>query len=112
MVLVTAQDLLTGDGTTSVIQADLRDPDGLLGHADLRRLIDFGQPVGLMERVSVGAAKSPRSWRIGPLARRTLDEPHAVSPGSHRQPSKRSPAPADSALMWPNSVGRTVTGRS
>ncbi len=41
MVLVTAQELLTEDG-------DLRDPDGLLDHPELRRLIDFDQPVGLL----------------------------------------------------------------
>lgn len=48
MVLATAQDLLTDDGTTAVVQADLRDPDALLGDPDLRRLIDFDQPVGLL----------------------------------------------------------------
>ncbi len=48
MVLVTAPDLLTDDGTTAVIQADLREPDGLLSHPDMRRLIDFGRPVGLL----------------------------------------------------------------
>jgi hypothetical protein len=48
MVLATAEELLTDDGATAVIKADLRDPDGLLGHSDLRRLIDFDQPTGLL----------------------------------------------------------------
>lgn len=48
MVLATAQELLTGDGTTAVIHADLRDPDALLSHPDLRGLIDFARPVGLL----------------------------------------------------------------
>ena len=40
--------LLAGDGTTSVLLGDLRDPDGILGHPELRRLVDFTQPVGLL----------------------------------------------------------------
>jgi hypothetical protein len=40
--------LLAEDGTTTVITADLRDPDGLLGHRSLRALIDLSQPVGLL----------------------------------------------------------------
>lgn len=48
MVLATAQELLTGDGTTAVIQADLREPDVLFANPDLRRLIDFDRPVGLL----------------------------------------------------------------
>jgi hypothetical protein len=48
MVRVLAKDLLTEGGHTAVIQADLRDPDALLGHPELLALIDFGQPVGLL----------------------------------------------------------------
>jgi hypothetical protein len=48
MVLATAQQLLTGDGTTAVIQADLREPDALLANPELRALIDFDRPVGLL----------------------------------------------------------------
>jgi S-adenosyl methyltransferase len=36
------------DGTTAVIVADLRDPDAVLGNAQVRALIDFGVPVGLL----------------------------------------------------------------
>jgi S-adenosyl methyltransferase len=48
MVLVTAADLLTGDGTTAVVQADLREPEALLANPELRQLIDFSRPVGLL----------------------------------------------------------------
>jgi hypothetical protein len=48
MVLATAQELLTSDGTTAVIQADLRDPDTVLGDPDLRKLVDFDRPAGLL----------------------------------------------------------------
>jgi len=32
----------------TVIQADLRDPGRILGHPEVRRLLDFSQPVGLL----------------------------------------------------------------
>jgi hypothetical protein len=48
MVLVLAKELLTDDGSTAVIQADLRDPQAVLGHPELREMIDFGEPVGLL----------------------------------------------------------------
>jgi len=48
MVLVLARELLTDDGRTAVVQADLRDPDAVLNNDDVRRLIDFDQPVGLL----------------------------------------------------------------
>jgi hypothetical protein len=48
LVLAYASKLLTDDGTTAVIHADLRDPDSVLNHPDLRALIDFSQPIGLL----------------------------------------------------------------
>jgi hypothetical protein len=48
MVAAHAGALLANDGTTTLITGDLRQPDIVLGHPDLRRLIDFGQPVGLL----------------------------------------------------------------
>jgi hypothetical protein len=43
-----ADELLTDDGSTAVIQADLRDPDALLAEPGLRALINFDEPVGLL----------------------------------------------------------------
>jgi hypothetical protein len=40
--------MLAGVPGTAVIEADFRDPDALLGHPEARRLIDFGQPAGLL----------------------------------------------------------------
>jgi hypothetical protein len=48
IVALYAGQLLTADGTTAVITADLRDPDSVLGHPGLRALIDFTEPVGLL----------------------------------------------------------------
>lgn len=48
MVGAHASSLLAGDGSTAVIIADLREPDAVLGHPDVRRLVDFRKPAGLL----------------------------------------------------------------
>lgn len=48
MVLEYGTYLISGDVTAAVIQADMRDPDAVLGNATLRRLIDFGEPVAVL----------------------------------------------------------------
>ncbi len=48
MVELHSRALLDSGGTISVICADLRDPDAILDHPGLRKLIDFGEPVGLL----------------------------------------------------------------
>jgi hypothetical protein len=78
MVLMYARELLTDAGTTAVIQADLRDPDRLLADPDLRRLIDFSQPVGvLMTAVLQFVADASDPWAL--VARYM----RAVVPGSY-----------------------------
>jgi hypothetical protein len=78
MVAAHADALLADDGTTTVILADMRDPDALLGHPDLQRLIDFSQPVGvLMTAVLQFAADGSDPWG---LVRRYMA---AVPPGSY-----------------------------
>jgi hypothetical protein len=48
LVLAHGGALLADDPSTAVIQADMRDPDAVLGHPDMQALIDFGQPAGLL----------------------------------------------------------------
>ena len=48
MVLAYGKELLGDDRNATVILADVRDPDAVLGHAELRELIDFTQPAGLL----------------------------------------------------------------
>lgn len=48
IVHVHANALLTGTGTTSIVLADLREPEIILGHPKTRALIDFRRPVGLL----------------------------------------------------------------
>ena len=40
--------ILAGNNHASVIQADLRDPDSILNNGEVRRLLDFDQPIGLL----------------------------------------------------------------
>jgi hypothetical protein len=48
IVHVHANALLTGSGTTSIVLADLRQPEKILAHPKVGKLIDFTQPVGLL----------------------------------------------------------------
>jgi len=48
IVHVHANALLTGSGTTSIVLADLREPETILAHPKVRALIDFGRPVALL----------------------------------------------------------------
>jgi hypothetical protein len=48
IVLAHGRALLADAATTTVIQADLRDPDEILANAELGTLIDFNRPVGLL----------------------------------------------------------------
>jgi S-adenosyl methyltransferase len=48
MVAAHANSLLSGDGSTALIMADMREPEAVLGNPDVRRLIDFSRPVGLI----------------------------------------------------------------
>ncbi len=48
MVRELAGELLAGQAGVRVIQGDLRHPDDMLANPDLRELIDFSQPVGLL----------------------------------------------------------------
>jgi hypothetical protein len=48
MVQLHSQALIDTGGSIGVICADLREPGTILDHPEVRRLIDFGEPVGLL----------------------------------------------------------------
>ncbi|GAA4514324.1 SAM-dependent methyltransferase [Actinoallomurus oryzae] len=48
VVVTHARAILADDVRTSVVQADMRDPDLILGHPDLVRLIDLKRPVAIL----------------------------------------------------------------
>jgi S-adenosyl methyltransferase len=50
LVLAHARALLTSsrEGRTAYIHADVRQPEAILSNSDVREVLDFGQPIGLM----------------------------------------------------------------
>ena len=48
IVHVHACALLTGDGYTSIVLGDLREPEAIIAHPRVRELIDFSQPVAVL----------------------------------------------------------------
>jgi hypothetical protein len=78
MVQLHSQDILTGDEKTGAILGELRDPPSILGNPELRDLIDFSEPVGLL-MTGVWHFVADSSDPYG-LLRRYLD---AVVPGSY-----------------------------
>ena len=70
--------LLAGVSGVKVVHGDLRDPDHLLADPELRELIDFGQPAGLLMTAVVHfVADESDPWG---LVRRYLA---ALAPGSY-----------------------------
>lgn len=78
VVLAHGRALLAEDDSTIVITADMNDPEGILEHPEVRQLIDFSQPVGLLY-ISVLHCLPDSDDPMGVL-RRTLD---AVPSGSY-----------------------------
>ncbi len=78
MVRAQSGELLAGTSGIRVILGDLRDPDRLLGDPELRELIDFTQPAGLLMTAVVHFVSDERDpWG---LVRRCLA---ALAPGSY-----------------------------
>jgi S-adenosyl methyltransferase len=78
MVAAYAAELLTDDGTTAVVTADLREPDAILAAPAVGALIDLTQPVGLlMTAVLHFVADGSDPW--GLVARYVA----AAAPGSY-----------------------------
>ena len=78
MVAAHSGPLLAADGTTTLIMADVREPDSVLGDPGLRQLIDFAEPVGvLMTAVLHFVADDADPWA---LVARYMG---AVAPGSY-----------------------------
>jgi S-adenosyl methyltransferase len=107
-------ELCVSNGTTAVIQADLRDPDGVLGNPDLRALIDFSRPAGLLMTavMQCGAEVYGRTTQTAyPRDRaevaRFFEGLELVSPGPGMEPALTHPG------MWGPRIRRLriVTGR-
>jgi hypothetical protein len=78
MVAAHSGPLLAGDGTTTVVTADMRDPEAVLGDPGLLRLINLAEPAGvLMTAVVHFVADDAAPWSL--VARYMA----AVAPGSY-----------------------------
>jgi S-adenosyl methyltransferase len=78
MVAEQGGELLAEDRSTRVICADLREPDTILGHPEVRELIDFSEPTGLLlTAVLMFVPDSSDPW--GKVSRYV----GAVAPGSY-----------------------------
>jgi S-adenosyl methyltransferase len=78
MVLAHAQALLTGVPDTAIIMADVRDPESILANPVVGKMIDFGEPLGLLMTAVlhfVSGGSKPYS-----LVRRYVD---AIARGSY-----------------------------
>ncbi|WP_285667133.1 SAM-dependent methyltransferase [Actinorhabdospora filicis] len=78
IVLAHGRALLATNESTTVITADLREPDKILGNADVKRMLDFTRPIGLMLvglHMHFHDDEQPDEWV------RTLMD--AMVPGSH-----------------------------
>ena len=65
LVLAYSARLLAGNPNAKVVLADLREPESVLGHAELTALIDFTEPVGLMmTAVMHFVASASRPWGL------------------------------------------------
>src|SRR5579863_10442634 len=65
MVELHSQGILGEGGRVSVLCADLREPDSILGHPEVRKLIDPAQPTGLlMTAVLMFVADEADPWRL------------------------------------------------
>ncbi len=78
MVLAYAKGFLADTGTAALIQADLRDPPSVLDHPNLRALVDFDEPAGLlMTAVLHFVADEEEPWRM------VRQYANALAPGSY-----------------------------
>ncbi len=78
--------ILEGDPQTGVVQADLRDPEDILGHPEVRALIDFDQPLAVL-LVALLHFVPDADDPIGLINRLTTP----LCPGSHLVISHASP---------------------
>jgi hypothetical protein len=78
LVVARGREMLAAVSGTAVIEADIRQPRALLDHPQVRELIDFGQPVGLlMVAVTQFVPDDDDPWA---LVRTYVD---ALAPGSY-----------------------------
>ncbi|MEV5414309.1 SAM-dependent methyltransferase [Thermopolyspora sp. NPDC052614] len=99
IVLAHGRALLADNNTTTVIQADLRDPEAVLNHPGVREFINFDEPLGLLFMAILHHLNDDED--PGGIAARFRE---VLAPGSHLvishfcNPGERNPAAAQIAV--------------
>jgi SAM-dependent methyltransferase len=70
--------LLAGNNNAAVLEGDFHDPEDIVGHPTVTRLLDFDQPVGLLVVMMLHFV--PDSWDPAAILARYRD---VLAPGSH-----------------------------
>jgi hypothetical protein len=111
IVHVHANALLTSSGSTSIVLADLREPDAILAHPKVTGLIDFTRPVALL-LVAIAHFLTDREDPAGIIARLSA----ALPPGSYLALSHATadfrPQQAQNAAAVYDQATSTVTLRT
>jgi len=95
VVLTHARALLTDDGYTKVVTADIRGPEEILAKPVVRQLIDFSQPVGLLlMSILHHIADYEDPAGIAARLREALPSGSYVAISSFRMPGEDHPADA------------------
>jgi S-adenosyl methyltransferase len=112
VVIAHSNAILAGSETTAVIEADLREPERILAHQAVRRLIDFGQPVGLLlVAVLHFIADADDPWRVVAALRDALPSGSYLVLGQGTNADK--PAVADAfEKVYNGSVSTRIQMRS
>jgi hypothetical protein len=111
IVHVHADALLTGTGATSIVLADLREPEAILSHPQIREMVDFSEPVALLLVAIlhfVTDAEDP--WRIVATLRDAL-APGSFLALSHATGDSRAEAAGRAAAVYDKATS-TITLRS
>ena len=100
--------MLQGNPGAAVIEADVCDPQRILGHATVRRLIDFSQPVGLLMLAVLHFVPDEEDpWAVVAAFR------DALPPGSHLVISHASSdaLSPETAKTFQSGYNRSVSSR-
>ncbi len=104
--------ILQGNSKATVIQADIRQPDVILGHPETRRLLDFNKPTAvLLLSVLLFVTDDEEAYRVVRSVRDAL-APGSYIAISHPTPDETPPEQAEKAERLYAAIGTPVRVRS
>ena len=104
--------ILQDNSEATVIQADLRQPEAILGHPETRRLLDFNKPTAvLLLSVLLFVTDDEEAYRVVRSVRDAL-VPGSFIAISHPTPDETPPEQAEKAEKLYSAIGTPVRVRS